>query len=51
MWIKSVRLTGLAKAGATAVAGTQTLDLLLKSGSKATVNLDVVTSKTETVAK
>jgi hypothetical protein len=47
---KSVRLTGLKNAGVTAVAGTQTLDLVLKSG-KSTVNLEVVTAKVETVAK
>ncbi|MBZ5725641.1 MAG: hypothetical protein LAP87_11665 [Acidobacteriia bacterium] len=47
---KSVRLTGLKNAGVTAVAGTQALDILLKSG-KVSVNLEVVTAKVETVAK
>jgi hypothetical protein len=47
---KSLRLTGLKAAGVTSEAATQTLDLTLKDG-KATVNLEVVSEKVETVPK
>ncbi len=48
---KSLRLTGLAKFGVTSTAATQTIVLEFKSGAKATVNVEVVTSKVETIPK
>ena len=47
---KALRLSGLKAAGATASSATVSIDLTLTSG-KATVSLDVVNSKVETVAK
>ena len=47
---KSLKIKGLAAAGVTAVAKTQSIDLILPSG-KATVKLEVVNSKVESVTK
>jgi hypothetical protein len=47
---KSLKIKGLAAAGVTAVATTQSIDLILASG-KVTVKLEVVTSKVENVTK
>jgi hypothetical protein len=47
---KSLKIKGLAAAGVTAVATTQSIDLILPSG-KATVKLEVVNSKVENVTK
>lgn len=47
---KTLRLSGLKAAGVTASAATVSIDLTLTSG-KATVSLDVVSAKVETVAK
>jgi hypothetical protein len=47
---KSIKITGLAAAGATAVAKTQDIDLVTASG-KTTIKLEVVNSKIETVVK
>lgn len=48
---KSITVTGLASVGATAVAKTQDIDLLTATGKLATIKLEVVSSKIETVAK
>lgn len=48
---KSVRLSGLRRLGVTSAAATQALVLEFKSGAKATVNLEVVNTKVETVTK
>jgi hypothetical protein len=48
---KSITITGLASAGATAVAKTQDIDLLTSTGKLATIKLEVVNNKVETVAK
>jgi hypothetical protein len=48
---KSITVTGLASAGATAVAKTQDIDVLTQTGKLATIKLEVVSSKVETVAK
>jgi hypothetical protein len=48
---KSVRLSGLRRLGVTASAATQPLVLEFKSGPKATVNLEVVNTKVETVTR
>jgi hypothetical protein len=47
---KSLKIKGLAAAGVTAVATTQSIDLILASG-KVTLKLEVVTSKVENVTK
>jgi hypothetical protein len=47
---KSLKIKGLAAAGVTAVATTQSIDLILPSG-KTTVKLEVVNSKVENVTK
>jgi hypothetical protein len=48
---KSVRVLGVKNAGVTSVAKTQQIELRFKDGSKATVPLEVVTAKVETVSK
>jgi hypothetical protein len=48
---KSITVTGLASAGATAVAKTQDIDVLTPTGKLGTIKLEVVSSKVETVAK
>jgi hypothetical protein len=48
---RSLRLTGLAKFGVTSTAVTQPIVLEFKSGAKATVNVEVVTSKVETIPR
>ena len=48
---KSVRLTGLRAIGVTNTAASQPIVLEFKSGAKATVMVDVVNTKVETVAK
>jgi hypothetical protein len=48
---KSVRLSGLRAIGVTSTAATQPLVLEFKSGSKVTVNLEVVDTKIETITK
>jgi hypothetical protein len=47
---KTLKIKGLAAAGVTAVAKTQSIDLILASG-KVTVKLEVVNSKVENVTK
>jgi hypothetical protein len=47
---KSIKITGLAVAGATAIAKTVDIDLVTASG-KTTIKLEVVNSKIETVVK
>jgi len=47
---KSLKIKGLAAAGVTSVAKTQSIDLILPSG-KVTVKLEVVNSKVENVTK
>ena len=48
---KSITVTGLVAAGATAVAKTQDIDLLTQTGKLGTIKLEVVSSKVETVPK
>lgn len=48
---KSLRLKRLTRFGVTSTATTQTIVLEFKSGAKATVNLEVVNSKIETVPR
>jgi hypothetical protein len=48
---KSVTLTGLVAAGATAVAKTQDIDLITDAPKPTTIKLEVVNSKIETVTK
>lgn len=48
---KSLRLIGLARLGLTSTAATQPIVLEFQAGAKATVNIEVITSKVETIPR